>query len=52
MTENALARSLRPRHIAMISIGGVVGAGFFIGASTPISVAGPGALLSYALAGS
>ncbi|WP_336946153.1 amino acid permease [Asaia sp. HN010] len=51
MTENALARSLRPRHIAMISIGGVVGAGFFIGASTPISVAGPGALLSYALAG-
>ncbi|GBQ82629.1 amino acid permease [Asaia krungthepensis] len=51
MTENALARSLRLRHIAMISIGGVVGAGFFIGASTPISVAGPGALLSYALAG-
>jgi len=46
-----LARSLRLRHIAMISLGGVVGAGFFIGASTPIVTAGPGALVSYAAAG-
>ncbi|UMM08047.1 amino acid permease [Gluconobacter frateurii] len=51
MKDTVLSQSLKPRHIAMISIGGVVGAGFFIGASAPISVAGPGALLSYAMSG-
>ncbi|GBQ54387.1 amino acid ABC transporter [Komagataeibacter swingsii] len=51
MNPAPLARSLRSRHVAMISIGGIIGAGFFIGASTPISIAGPASLLSYAIAG-
>ncbi|MBE7728696.1 amino acid permease [Komagataeibacter sp. FXV3] len=51
MNSTPLAKSLRSRHIAMISIGGIIGAGFFIGASTPISIAGPASLLSYGMAG-
>ncbi|MBB2161259.1 amino acid permease [Gluconacetobacter sacchari] len=35
----------------MISLGGVMGAGFFIGASGAIAMAGPAVLLSYAFAG-
>jgi GABA permease len=47
----ALSRSLRPRHLAMISIGGIIGAGLFVGSSTAIIAAGPAIVLSYALAG-
>ncbi len=47
-----LARSLRPRHVAMISLGGVVGAGLFVGSSAAIHAAGPACLLAYLLAGS
>lgn len=46
-----LAQSLRPRHIAMISLGGVIGAGLFIGSSGAILTAGPSVLLSYVLSG-
>lgn len=46
-----LAASLRPRHVAMISLGGVVGAGLFVGSSTAIQAAGPAAMLAYLLAG-
>ncbi|GBR55063.1 amino acid/polyamine transporter [Neokomagataea thailandica NBRC 106555] len=35
----------------MISIGGIIGAGFFIGASGPISMAGPGVIVTYAFSG-
>ncbi|SCD44042.1 amino acid transporter, AAT family/GABA permease [Streptomyces sp. di188] len=35
----------------MIAIGGVVGAGLFVGSSTGIAATGPGVLLSYALVG-
>ncbi|MBB2206275.1 amino acid permease [Gluconacetobacter takamatsuzukensis] len=35
----------------MISLGGVMGAGFFIGSSGAIAMAGPAVLLSYAVAG-
>ncbi|GAT84646.1 GABA permease [Streptomyces sp. F-3] len=35
----------------MIAIGGVIGAGLFVGSSAGISTAGPGILLSYALVG-
>lgn len=45
------AASLRIRHITMISLGGVMGAGFFIGSSGAIAMAGPAVLLSYAFAG-
>jgi GABA permease len=46
-----LSRSLAPRHIAMISLGGIIGAGLFVGSSAAIAAAGPGILLSYMLTG-
>lgn len=47
----ALAHSLKPRHVAMISIGGIIGAGIFVGSSAAIHIAGPAVLLTYALCG-
>ncbi|MFE5052274.1 amino acid permease [Streptomyces sp. NPDC056637] len=44
-----LAQSLRSRHITMISIGGAVGAGLFVGSGVSIQQAGPGILISYAV---
>lgn len=46
-----LAKSLRSRHVAMISIGGVIGAGLFVGSSSAIAAIGPAVVASYALAG-
>ena len=46
-----LSRSLRSRHVQMISIGGIIGAGLFVGSSAAIASAGPGILMSYVLAG-
>jgi len=46
-----LSRSLRPRHLAMISIGGIIGAGLFVGSSVAIAATGPAAILSYLLTG-
>lgn len=50
-TGNALAHTLRPRHVTMIALGGIIGAGIFVGSSAAINIAGPGVLLSYALGG-
>jgi len=49
--QNALSRSLRPRHVAMITIGGIIGAGLFVGSSVAISAAGPAIIITYALTG-
>jgi GABA permease len=46
-----LTAGLKPRHITMISIAGVIGAGLFIGSATAIKTAGPAVLISYAMAG-
>ena len=46
-----LARSLRPRHVEMIAIGGIIGAGLFVGSSTAIAGIGPAAIVSYIIAG-
>ncbi|MFJ1865336.1 amino acid permease [Streptomyces sp. NPDC088097] len=45
-----LAGTLRPRHLTMLALGGVIGAGLFIGSGTGLRVAGPAIILSYALA--
>lgn len=50
-SANELSRSLKPRHVSMITFGGIIGAGLFVGSSTAISTIGPAAVLSYALAG-
>ncbi len=49
--SETLARTLQPRHVAMISLGGIIGAGLFVGSSAAISMAGPSVLISYALCG-
>src|SRR3984957_11830002 len=49
--QNTLSRSVRPRHVAMITIGGIIGAGLFVGSSVAISAAGPAIIISYALTG-
>jgi L-asparagine transporter-like permease len=47
----ALGRTLRSRHVTMITVGGIIGAGLFVGSSTAISTIGPAAIISYAMAG-
>ncbi len=49
--RTALAQALMPRHVAMISFGGIIGAGLFVGASGAIAKAGPGVILTYAASG-
>ena len=49
--EHSLSRSLRPRHVTMITIGGIIGAGLFVGSSAAIAEAGPAVIISYALTG-
>ncbi|MFF7789921.1 amino acid permease [Streptomyces sp. NPDC007991] len=49
--SDGLQAGLKDRHLSMIAIGGVIGAGLFVGSSSGIATAGPGILLSYALVG-
>ena len=46
-----LQRGLKQRHLTMIAIGGVIGAGLFVGSGVVIHQTGPGAFLSYAVTG-
>ncbi len=46
-----LHKDLKTRHVTMISIGGVIGAGLFVGSGTIVMDSGPGALVSYMIAG-
>ena len=46
-----LAKDLRGRHVTMISIGGIIGAGLFVGSSAGIATIGPAVVVSYLLAG-
>jgi amino acid transporter, AAT family len=49
--ERGLKRSLTPRQLTMIGIGGAIGTGLFMGSGIAIAYAGPGVLVSYAIAG-
>jgi len=46
-----LSRSLQPRHITMISIGGMIGAGLFVSSSAAIMATGPAIVISYLITG-
>src|SRR3974377_2318750 len=49
--RHELSRSLRPRHVSMITIGGIIGAGLFVGSGVAIAAAGPAIIVSYVLPG-
>lgn len=46
-----LSHGLSQPQLTMIAIGGIIGAGFFVGSGVVISTAGPAAFLTYALCG-
>src|SRR6476620_3925820 len=46
-----LKRALNQRQLTMIAMGGVIGAGLFVGSGTVIHDTGPGAFITYALCG-
>jgi AAT family amino acid transporter len=48
---NNLSRALKPRHIQLIALGGIIGSGYFLGTGYVVSTTGPGAFLSYLLGG-
>ncbi|MFD3541397.1 amino acid permease [Streptomyces sp. NPDC058662] len=49
--SEGLKAGLKNRHLSMIAIGGVIGAGLFVGSGGGIAKAGPAILVSYALVG-
>lgn len=51
MTGPTLQAGLRQRHLTMIAIGGVIGAGLFVGSGAVIQTTGPGAFLTYGVTG-
>lgn len=46
-----LQHGLKQRHMTMIALGGVIGAGLFVGSGVVIKSAGPAAVLSFLLTG-
>ena len=46
-----LKKALNQRQLTMIAIGGVIGAGLFVGSGVVIGDTGPGSFITYALAG-
>jgi GABA permease len=46
-----LNHALRQRHMTMIALGGVIGAGLFVGSGVVIKSAGPAAVLSFVITG-
>jgi len=49
--SNTLSQSLRPRHVTMIALGGIIGAGLFVGSSAAIAAAGPAIIVTYVMTG-
>ncbi|MGJ7551007.1 amino acid permease [Pseudomonas alloputida] len=50
MQNDKLGNGLKGRQVTMISIGGVIGAGLFVGSSNAIAAAGPAVLVAYVIA--
>ncbi|MBX7468656.1 amino acid permease [Streptomyces sp. NPDC058961] len=50
-TDSPLTHGLKQRHLSMIALGGVIGAGLFVGSGTAIAAAGPSIILAYAISG-
>ncbi|MER5932331.1 amino acid permease [Streptomyces sp. NPDC002054] len=50
-SSDGLKAGLKNRHLSMIAIGGVIGAGLFVGSGGGIAKTGPAILISYALVG-
>jgi amino acid transporter, AAT family len=46
-----LQKSLLPRHIRLMALGGAIGTGIFKGTSETVSIAGPAVIFSYLFAG-
>ncbi|WP_176046664.1 amino acid permease [Burkholderia sp. BCC1644] len=46
-----LKRALKTRHISMLALGGVIGAGLFVGSSAVIASTGPAAFITYGITG-
>ncbi|MFF8836733.1 amino acid permease [Streptomyces sp. NPDC015130] len=46
-----LAHGLKQRHLSMIALGGVIGAGLFVGSGAGIAAAGPSIVIAYAISG-
>jgi AAT family amino acid transporter/GABA permease len=46
-----LGAALRQRHVTMIALGGIIGAGLFVGSSATLATVGPAACVSYLVAG-
>ncbi|MFE2477824.1 amino acid permease [Streptomyces sp. NPDC001194] len=51
LPSDGLKAGLKNRHLSMIAIGGVIGAGLFVGSGGGIAKAGPAILISYLLVG-
>ncbi|MEV5610321.1 amino acid permease [Streptomyces sp. NPDC052225] len=49
--DEPLSAGLKQRHLTMLGLGGVIGAGLFVGSGAGIEVAGPGIVVSYLIAG-
>ena len=51
-SDSGLRRNLKKRHLLMMSLGGTIGTGLFIGIAEPLNSVGPaGTLLAYLFAG-
>jgi amino acid permease len=50
-SDGNLAQGFKPRHVTMLSIAGIIGAGLFVGSGHAIAAAGPATILSYFVAG-
>ena len=48
-SKTGLGTGLKQRHVTMMSIAGVIGAGLFVGSGHAIAEAGPASILAYAI---